>query len=52
MKIFCTKQRFTSYPRAEYLKELSKTKMRYAIVFQKDKDLQFADIFSDETSCW
>ena len=52
MKIFYTKERLTSYPRAEYLKELSRIKLRYKIVFQKDKGLQFTDIFGDETSCW
>ena len=52
VKIFYTKQRLTSYPRAKYLKELSRREMRYEIIFKKDKGLKYTEISCDENSCW
>ena len=51
VKIY-TKQRLTSYPRAKYLKELSRREMTYEIIFKKDRGLEFTDISYDENSCW
>lgn len=52
MNIFYTKKRFTSYPRAENFKKLSRIKVRCEFKKKKkDKGLQFINIFYDETSC-